>query len=316
MLSHMLDCQLYGLNPKGHHLTSLLLHLAAVWTLFEVLRRMTGSPWRSAAVAALFAVHPLHVESVAWVAERKDVLSGLFFVLTLGAYLRFTRRRSAGTYAVMALTFALGLLSKSMLVTLPCVLLLVDVWPLGRLPLTTWSAAKPALRPLFVEKIPLFVLALVMSGLTVYTQTRSLAKLAAVPMARRFGNALVSYAVYLGKTFWPERLAAFYPLPVSVPLWKAAAAALLLAAVTVLVLLRLRRSPWLAVGWLWFLGMLVPVIGILQVGRQAMADRYTYLPSIGLFLAIAWEVAELSRRLKIPRAVRTAAAGVVLAVLA
>jgi tetratricopeptide (TPR) repeat protein len=319
MLSHMLDCQLYGLNPKGHHLTSLLLHLAAVWLLFEVLRRMTGYPWRSAAVAALFAVHPLHVESVAWVAERKDVLSGLFFVLTLGAWLRFTRRRTAGAYAAVVLMLALGLLAKSMLVTLPCVLLLVDVWPLGRLPIlsiTSWSTAKPALRPLLIEKIPLFVLAAVMSGLTVYTQTRSLAKLAAVPLARRFGNALTSYAAYLGKTFWPRRLAAFYPLPNAVPLWQAAAAALLLAAVTALVLLRLRRSPWLAVGWLWFVGMLVPVIGILQVGRQAMADRYTYLPSIGLFLALVWEVAELSSRRKAARAALPAAAVAILAALA
>lgn len=316
MLSHMLDCQLYGLNPKGHHLTSLLLHLASVWTLFEVLRRMTGFAWRSATVAALFAIHPLHVESVAWVAERKDVLSGLFFVLTLGAYLRYTRRRTAGAYAVVVLMFALGLLSKSMLVTLPCVLLLLDVWPLGRLPVTSWSEAKPALRPLLFEKIPLFALAAVMSGLTVYTQTRSLAKLAAVPMGRRVGNALLSYAAYLGKTFWPERLAAFYPLPNAVPVWRAGAAALLLAAVTALVLLRLRRSPWLAAGWLWFVGMLVPVIGILQVGRQGMADRYTYLPSIGLFLALVWETAELASRRKSSRAALAALATVTAALLA
>jgi len=316
MLSHMLDCQLYGLNPKGHHLTSLLLHAAAVWLLFEVLRRMTGYTWRSAAVAALFAIHPLHVESVAWVAERKDVLSGLFFVLSLGAYLRYTRRPTAGTYAAVILTVAAGLLSKSMLVTLPCVLLLVDIWPLGRLPVTSWSAAKPALRPLLLEKIPLFVLAMVMSGITISTQSKSLARLTAVPVARRFGNALVSCVSYLGKTFWPERLAAFYPLPAAVPPWKAGAAALLLATVTALVLLRLRRSPWLAVGWFWFLGMLVPVIGILQVGRQAMADRYTYLPSIGLFLALIWEAAELSSRWKITRRVALPATAAVLAVLA
>jgi tetratricopeptide (TPR) repeat protein len=316
MLSHMLDCQLYGLNPKGHHLTSLLLHLAAVWCLFEVLRRMTGAVWRSAVVAALFAVHPLHVESVAWVAERKDVLSGLFFVLTLGAYLRYTRRRTVKAYAVVALTFALGLLAKSMLVTLPCVLFLIDLWPLGRLPVTSWQDAKPALRPLLVEKIPLLVLAAVMSGLTVYTQTRSLAKLAAVPMGRRIGNAFVSYAVYLGKTFWPERLAAFYPLPRSVPFWTGAAAAALLLAITTVVLLRLRRSPWLTVGWLWFVGMLVPVIGILQVGRQGMADRYTYLPSIGLFLALVWEAAELASRRKATRTALAAAAVALLAVLA
>jgi tetratricopeptide (TPR) repeat protein len=303
VLSHMLDCQLYGLNPKGHHLTSLILHLAGVWTLFEVLRRMTGSPRRSATVAALFAVHPLHVESVAWIAERKDVLSGLFFILSLGAYLGYTRQRTVSRYMVLLLTFALGLLAKSMLVTLPCILLLLDVWPLRRLSAESWRSS---LRPLLVEKIPLFVLAAAMGAITVYTQKRSLAGLEAVPFGRRVGNAFVSYVVYLGKTFWPAKLAAFYPLPNAVPWPKATAAAALLALITVLTLLRLRRSPWLAVGWLWFLGMLVPVIGILQVGRQGMADRYTYLPSIGLFLALVWEAAELAARSPTTRATRAA----------
>jgi tetratricopeptide (TPR) repeat protein len=307
MLSHMLDAQLFGLDPQGHHLTSLLLHTAAVWALFEVLRRMTGAPWRSAAVAALFSIHPLHVESVAWIAERKDVLSGLFFVLTLGAWLRFTRRRTAAAYLLALLAFTLGLLAKSMLVTLPCVLLLLDVWPLGRLAVG-W-------RPLLREKIPFFLLAAAVSGITLYTQERSLAKLHAVSIGRRIGNALLSYAAYLGKTFWPADLAAFYPLRVAIPLWQAAAAAALLAAVTALVLLRLRRSPWLAVGWLWFVGMLVPVIGILQVGRQGMADRYTYLPSIGLFLALVWEISEQATRRRWLRSALPAALAAALAVL-
>jgi protein O-mannosyl-transferase len=322
MLSHMLDCQLYALNPKGHHLTNLVLHLAAVWLLFEVLRRMTGAPWRSAAVAALFGIHPLHVESVAWVAERKDVLSGLFFMLSLGAYLRYTRRRTAGRYALLILLLSLGLLAKSMLVTVPCVLLLLDVWPLGRLPVTSWQEAWPALRKLAIEKLPLFIPVVAISAITVYTQQQSLAKLDAVSVGRRTGNVLTSYAIYLGKLFWPKNMAVFYPLPVSVPVGKTLAAGALLAVITAFVLLRLRRSPWLGVGWLWFLGMLVPVIGILQVGRQGMADRYTYLPSIGLFLAVVWEVSELASRrrsmraFQALRAVLATATAVVLAALA
>jgi tetratricopeptide (TPR) repeat protein len=314
MLSHMADCELYGIKPKGHHLTSLLLHLASVWILFEVLRRMTGAPWRSAAVAALFGIHPLHVESVAWIAERK--LSGLFFLLSLGAWLGYMRRPSWGRYALVLVTFGLGLLAKSMLVTLPCVLLLLDVWPLARL---GGGSLWQKWRPLLVEKIPLFALAAGMSAITLYTQQQSLARLDVVPLARRLGNALTSYVFYVAKTFWPTKLAAFYPLPTNVPLAKAAAACALLATITVVTLLRRRRSPWLAVGWLWFLGMLVPVIGILQVGRQGMADRYTYLPSIGLFLALVWEVAELAAKVPKRAAVRVAlpvATAALLAVLA
>lgn len=285
MLSHMLDCELYGLDARGHHLTSLLLHLANVWLLFEVLRRMTGALGASALVAALFGIHPTHVESVAWIAERKDVLSGLFFLLTLGAWHRWVEARTLRSYLLAVLLFACGLLSKPMLVTLPCVLLLLDVWPLGRL--------RAGLRPLLVEKIPFFVLSAASSAVTIYAQQGSLATLQAVSIGRRVANALVAYVAYLGKTFWPAKLAVFYPLPPAVPPWKALAAGALLAAVTALAVWRLRRQPHLAVGWLWFLGMLVPVIGFLQVGRQAMADRYTYLPSIGLFVAVVWGTAEL-----------------------
>lgn len=296
MLSHMLDCELFDLNGRGHHLTSLLLHLANVWLLFEVLRRMTGAVGPSAFVAALFGIHPTHVESVAWIAERKDVLSGLFFLLTLGAYQRWVRIRTPRRYLAVFLLFACGLLSKPMLVTLPCVLLLLDVWPLGRLrPAETRSVRDllVGLRPLLIEKIPLFALSAASSAVTVYAQQGSLATLNAVSTGRRVGNALVSYAVYLGKTFWPEKLAAFYPLPPAIPLWKTLAAGALLAAVTALVIWALRRAPYLAVGWFWFLGMMVPVIGLVQVGRQSMADRYTYLPSIGLFVMIAWGAAQL-----------------------
>jgi protein O-mannosyl-transferase len=299
VLSHMLDVELYGLNPRGHHLTNLLLHLANVWLLFAILRRMTGAVWRSALVAALFAVHPTHVESVAWISERKDVLSGLFFLLTLWAWHAYTRQRSLGpfgrgqappllrNYFLAAVTFALGLLSKPMLVTLPFVLLLIDVWPLGRLPRGLW--------PLLAEKIPLLVLAAVSSAVTVYVQQGPIASLQAVSLGQRLANALVSYAAYLGKTFWPRHLAVFYPFRLAIPLWQSVAAAALLVVLTVLALARLRRAPWLTTGWLWFVGMLVPVIGLVQVGRQAMADRYTYLPSIGLYLAVVWGIAGLLR---------------------
>jgi tetratricopeptide (TPR) repeat protein len=297
LLTHMLDCELYGLNPHGHHLTNLLFHLANVWLLFAVLRRLTGRMGASAFVAALFAVHPAHVESVAWVAERKDVLSGFFFLLTIGAYQRWTEARTPRRYLLVAVLFACGLLSKPMLVTLPCVLLLLDAWPLGRL------GEGP--RRLLVEKIPLFVLSAAASAVTVYAQEGSLATLEAVSLGRRIGNALVSYAAYLGKLFWPAKLAVFYPLPVAIPLWKSLAAGALLLAITAFCLWRFRRQPVLAVGWFWFLGMLVPVIGLIQVGRQAMADRYTYLPSIGLFIAVVWGVVELTERLaervRVPR---------------
>lgn len=316
LLSHMLDCELHGMEAGGHHLTNLLLHLANVWLLFEVLRRMTGAVGPSALVAALFAIHPTHVESVAWIAERKDVLSGFFFVLTLGAWHRWARARRRASYLLAVFLFACGLLSKPMVVTLPCVLLLLDVWPLGRLRPGEIRSARElwaGLRPLLIEKIPLFALSAASSAVTVYAQQGSLATLTAVSLGRRVGNALVSYVAYLGKTFWPAKLAAFYPLPPDIPLWKALAAGALLAAITGLALWRLRRQPYLAVGWLWFLGMLVPVIGFVQVGRQAMADRYTYLPSIGLFLAVVWGMAELAARWRVPRA---ALAGGSLAVVA
>ena len=317
LLSHMLDVELYGLNPRGHHLTNLLLHLANVCLLFAVLRRMTGAVWRSALVAALFAIHPTHVESVAWISERKDVLSGLFFLLTLRAWHAYARQRSLGRYLLAALTFSLGLLSKPMLVTLPCVLLLIDVWPLGRLPLDGLSprGVWRGLRPLLVEKIPFFVLAAVSSAITVYVQQGPIASLQAVPLGPRLANALVSYAAYLGHTFWPRHLAVFYPFRRAVPLWQPVMAAALLVALTVLALTRFRRAPWLAVGWLWFVGMLVPVIGLVQVGRQAMADRYTYLPSIGLYLAVVWGIAGLARSER-ARPVLAAASLLVVAALA
>jgi len=292
MLSHMLDCQLWGLEPAGHHLTSLLLHLANVLLLFAGLRRMTGALWRSAAAAALFAVHPLHVESVAWVAERKDVLSVLFWLLAMLCYSRYARQPSAGRYLLVALAMALGLMAKPMVVTLPFALLLLDLWPLGRLRLVPgWSRR---LRQLAIEKLPLLALSAAASLVTLHYQKTSVVGLEIVPWRLRLANAAVSYAAYLGKAWFPRHLAVFYPLPLEISLWKATAAGALIAILTALAIRRARQAPWLLVGWLWFLGTLVPVIGLVQVGRQAMADRYMYLPSIGLFLAVCWELPALA----------------------
>ncbi|HEY7214119.1 MAG TPA: hypothetical protein VIC28_05775 [Thermoanaerobaculia bacterium] len=291
MFSHMLDCQLFGLVPAGHHLTSLLLHLANVLLLFEVLRRITGALWRSAAVSALFAVHPLHVESVAWVAERKDVLSAFFWILAMGGYALYVRQPSCGRYLVVALAMLLGLMAKPMVVTLPFVLLLMDVWPFERLRFEPGWGRR--LARLAIEKLPLLALSAAASLVTLRYQTTSIVDLEVVPWRLRLANAAISYAVYLGKMILPRNLAVFYPLPLDFATWKALPAAALIAAFTALAVWKVRKAPCLLVGWLWFLGTLVPVIGLVQVGRQAMADRYTYLPSIGLFLAVCWGLPEL-----------------------
>lgn len=293
LLSHMLDCQLFGLEPRGHHLTSLLLHLANVVLLFAVLARMTGARWRSALVAALFAVHPTHVESVAWVAERKDVLCALFWLLGMGAYLRYVRRPSVARYLPVAAALALALAAKPMAVTFPLVLLLLDLWPLGRLRL---EAGSPGLRTglaLVVEKLPLLAMSLAAGIATLAAQEATVSSLARLPFGARLANAAVAGAAYLGKTLVPRELAAFYPLRGDLSAWQVAAAAALLAALTAAAVVALRRAPYLTVGWSWFLVTLAPVAGLIQVGAQAMADRYTYLPSIGLFIALAWGAAAL-----------------------
>jgi tetratricopeptide (TPR) repeat protein len=299
-ISHMLDCQLYGLNPGGHHLTSVLLHAATTALLFLVLRRMTGALWPSAVVAAVFAIHPLRAESVAWVSERKDVLSGLFFMLTLAAYVRYARNPfSLGRYLLVALCLALGLMSKPMLVTLPFVLLLLDYWPLGRMPRTASGAVLRALRPLIVEKIPLLALSAASCVVTVLVQGEAVATIQRVPVPIRIGNSAVSYIAYLGQMVFPMGLAAFYPLAVNnLVIWKAGVALVLLAGISAGVVWLRRSRPYLLVGWLWYVGMLVPVIGLLQVGDQARADRYTYLPQIGVYLLVVWAVWEMvsSRR--------------------
>jgi len=298
-LSHMLDCQVYGLNAGGHHFTNVLLHTLAVVLLFLFLQQVTGAPWRSAFVAAVFAVHPLRVESVAWIAERKDVLSGVFFMLTLLAYARYVSgERSLLRYLLVAFFFALGLMAKPMLVTLPLVLLLLDYWPLCRFGShSLGNDAKFARRSTFsrlvAEKIPLFLLSLLSSLLTWWTQQAFMRSTSEIPLVLRVENAIVSYVRYLQQLLWPADLAPFYPYPKAMlPLLLVIAAALLLVAISAVVLCYGRKRPYLITGWSWYLVMLLPVIGLVQVGEQALADRYTYLPQIGIVLAITWTAAD------------------------
>jgi Flp pilus assembly protein TadD len=289
-VSHMTDVQLFGVDPRGHHATSVFLHLLNTLLLFGVLTRMTAQPLRSAVVASLFAVHPLHVESVAWVAERKDVLSGFFAMLTLWAYARYVEMGSRGVYALVIVFFVLGLASKPMLVTLPFVLLLLDVWPLAR---------PRAFRALVLEKVPLLVCVLASAAVTYLAQegAGAVRTFESLPAGRRFANALVVYVSYIGQMIWPANLAPLYPYEADVSVLQVAIAALTLIALTALALRARARYPYATVGWLWYIGMLVPVIGLIQVGSQPMADRYTYLPLIGLFIVVAWGVPDAMRHL-------------------
>ena len=332
-LSHMVDVQLFGLDPRWHHLTNLLLHLASTLLLFLVFHRMTEALWQSAFVAALFALHPLHVESVAWVAERKDVLSAFFWMLTMGAYAFYVERPGLQRYLAVLLSFALGLMAKPMLVTLPFALLLLDYWPLQRFapkkaaqeirtegnkqgdgdrrkgksrkkqpvkaegktekttdPKNPWAV----IRPLLLEKIPLFAMTVFSTFLAYIAQKGvDMGSLGGIPPSVRLPNAFISYIVYLGKMFWPTNLAVCYPYPGPRPFWQVLGAVFLFIAVMVVATRSAKRVPYLAVGWLWYVGTLVPVIGLVQVGSQARADRYTYIPLIGLFIIVAWGVPEL-----------------------
>lgn len=303
-ISHMLDCQLYGLQAGWHHFTNVLLHTVAVLLLFLVLNQMTGAFWQSAFVAALFAIHPLHVESVAWVSERKDVLSGVFFMLTLGAYVRYVRKPSVGRYLTGALFFALGLMSKPMLVTLPFVLLLLDYWPLGRIrasgspnAMTRGQAGGsnwPMLSRLLAEKIPLFALSALSCAATLLAQVYSTEAIEQLPFMWRLNTAAVSYVAYIWQMFWPARLAAFYPHPNDqLPFWQVLLAIAFLISVSLLAILWRKERPYIFTGWFWYVGMLVPVIGLIQAGEQARADRYTYLPQIGLYVLITWGITDL-----------------------
>jgi tetratricopeptide (TPR) repeat protein len=313
-ISHMTDVQLFGLDAGWHHRVNVLFHLANTALLFLVLWRMTGGLWQSAFVAALFAVHPLHVESVAWVAERKDVLSTLFWLLTMGAYLGYVRRPSVQRYLPVFVFLALGLMCKPMLVTLPFVLLLLDGWPLDRLSLRTLGRR-------VLEKAPLLGLSTASCIITYIAQSqgKAVVPLGNMSVGPRLSNALVSYAIYLEKAVWPSSLAVFYPHPATIgagiPAWKIAGAVLLLAGISFLALRERRRRPYLAAGWLWYLGTLVPVIGFVQVGAAAHSDRYTYVPLIGVFLAVAWGVPELLPKRRWRKWVLGVAAGSVLAAL-
>jgi hypothetical protein len=317
-ISLQVDSQLFGLeNPWGFHLTNLLLHVANTLLLFSILRRSTGCLWPSGIVAALFALHPLHVESVAWVAERKDLLSTLFGFSAMWFYLRYVAQRSLVSYAMVFATFALSLLSKPMLVTLPFVLLLLDYWPLKRGARAKWREVRekrvvqrtirdnmraateentfPFSR-LFMEKLSLLGLSVVSSAATIWAQHAggAVRTLEQVPFQYRISNALVGYAAYLAQAFWPVNLTVFYPLAwEGLPLWKPIGAAVLLAIVTILVAVQYRLRPYLLVGWLWYLGMLIPVIGLVQVGIQARADRYSYVPLVGIFVMVVWGLSEL-----------------------
>ncbi len=343
LISHMLDVQLYGPKVGGHHFTNVLFHTIAVLLLFLWLRKATGKLWPSAFVAAMFAIHPLRVESVAWVAERKDVLSAVFFMLTLGAYVHYVRKPALGRYLTMSILFAAGLMSKPMLVTVPFVLLLLDYWPLSRgqpparqsgygggarseASLLRAKGAAAAARGqkfntqtwsgLLAEKIPLFVLSIGSCVVTFILQERSAGSIAQLPFNWRFQNAIVSYVTYIWQMFWPAKLAVFYPHPENhLALWQVVLAAAFLVAITLLVFALRRTRPYLLVGWLWYLSMLLPVIGIVEVGLQGHGDRYTYLPQIGLYIAITWLVADLSVSLRFHRKILAPAGTIIVTAL-
>jgi tetratricopeptide (TPR) repeat protein len=313
-ISYMLDFSLFGSNPGAQHLVNVALHLASTLLLFFALTRMTRQPWRCAVVAAIFAVHPLHVESVAWISERKDVLSTFFEMLTLLLYVRYTTKPGTRSYLAVAAAFALSLLAKPMAVTFPFVLLLLDYWPLRRL---DWPLKAAALRPLFMEKVPLLAMAAVASVLTFLAQRGygAVVSLNRFPLPARAANAAIAYVSYMVKTVWPADLAVLYPAR-GPEFGSAVTALLILAALTWAALRWVKPRPYLAVGWFWYLGMLVPVIGLVQVGTQAMADRYTYVPMVGLSIALAWTVADLVEHRPALRMVTAAATILALVVLA
>lgn len=314
MLSHMLACQIFGLRPAGHHLLNLLLHITNVLLIYFVFRMMTGSVWRSAFVAALFAWHPLHVESVAWIAERKDVLSTFFWLLAIWSYARYARElsspdsRAKNFYALALVFLACGLMSKPMLVTAPFVFLLLDFWPLRR-----WGRGAFPLRLLW-EKVPMLFMSAALCVVTYLIQQHGGAMLAGTnrPLPLRIENALISYVSYIGKMFWPDKLAGLYLHAGGWPLWETVSAALVLGAVSIMAIIQAGRRPWLAVGWFWYLGALVPVIGLVQVGMQSMADRFTYVPFIGLFLILAWGGYEIARPARLSEKVLAALSGAAL----
>lgn len=327
-LSHMLDCGLYGLNAGGHHATNVVLHTIAALLLFHVLRQMTGALWKSAILAALFAVHPLHVESVAWVSERKDVLSAVFFFLMLNAYVRYARATTIMRYLMVTALFVAGLMSKPMLVTAPIVLLLLDYWPLrrfeqiaattGKTKISRSGNQRRTIQRLCLEKIPWLILSACAGVITFVLQKRSAGSLPPLPFLWRTENAVMSYVIYAWKTLWPTHLAVFYPHPNdTLASWQVILAIAFLVAITCAAIVWRDKRPYLFTGWFWYLVMLVPVIGIVQVGEQGHADRYTYLPSIGLFLMVVWAAGDAVAKCQVRlwRGVATAGTIVMVAVL-
>jgi len=314
-LSHMLDCQLFGMNPGPHHLVNLLLHLFNAVFLFITFYLMTGAIWQCGFLAALFALHPINVDSVAWIAERKNLLSTTFWMLTLLAYVYYARKQTILRYLLVFSALTLGLLAKPMLVVLPCVMLLLDFWPLGRInlgqtPANIHSGLCRGMHPsgltwLVLEKIPLLLPSFITIAVTVFTlQTKKLLiAQTSVPMNLRVGNAIVSYLVYLWKMIWPTKLSIYYPFPETIPIWQPVGAAIIIIAITVLIFLMARQYPWLVTGWLWYLGCLIPVIGLVQGGVwPALADRWAYVPLIGIFILIAWGMPALTKFLPHPKA--------------
>ena len=324
-ISHLLDCQLFALRPAGHHLTNVVLHSLTAVLLFLVFYKMTGAIWRSGFVAAVFAIHPLRAESVAWVAERKDVLSGLFFMVTLAAYLRYARKPSLASYLLVVFVYALALMSKPMVVTLPVILLLLDYWPLGRFsPQTPQTRRRkqqtpdrePVARKLILEKLPFFVLAGLSSFATLSIQSHGVVSTDKLPILLRLYNGLLSCMTYMRQLIWPRDLAVFYPyqLPV-ISIWQATLVVAVLFVVTYGAWVYRKQRPYIIVGWFWYLVMLLPVIGIFQVGQQAHADRYTYLPHIGLIVLATWTIADLAGSLSHRRAIVALAGGAAIVAL-
>jgi tetratricopeptide (TPR) repeat protein len=307
-ISHMLDCQLFKLNPGGHHLMNLIFHIFNTALLFYVLSKMTKRTWASAFVAALFALHPLHVESVAWASERKDVLSTFFWLLAMLAYWSYVQQKSKSGYVLTLVMFTLGLLSKPMMVTLPCVLLLMDYWPLDRF-------KKTNIQKLIVEKIPFFLLSGIISWITLVVQGKMglVKEVSKYPLAWRIENTILSYFIYLEKMFWPFNLAIFYPHPKdTIVLWHMYAALAILIAITIFAIWKIRQRPYIAIGWFWFVGTLIPVIGLFQVGMQGWANRYTYIPYTGLFIAITWWVSDVLAKLNVKKVFCSIFAGLLL----
>ena len=328
-LSHMLDVQIYGLNPGGHHLTSLAIHITNSLLLFLLFARMTGSIWRSCFVASAFAFHPINIESIAWAAERKSVLSTFFWLLTTWTYINYVQKKILARYSVVVLFFALGLMSKPMLVTLPFVLLLLDYWPLKRLKITpakniipsdieTQVDNKKKFLNLVFEKIPLLFLVVGSCIVTLSAQklAGAIVSTETVQTTTRISNALVSYLVYLEKMLWPKNFSVFYPYPIGESyIWKGLVSGFVLTGITIIILRLIKKAPYLAVGWFWYLGTLVPVIGIVQVGGQAMADRYAYIPLIGIFIIVAWGLPDLLQNYSFKKKLLSVLAGIFFSVL-